>query len=519
VAGTIAVTSGRVERVSYQRLAGRFDYDDRQFSIDLRLDQSPGVWITAVGQVPLALFDRGLPAGRLDVSMKSSGISLGLMEGVTDAVRHVSGELHVDVKAVGTSDDPRFIGSVAITQAAFQVTATSSTYKNARAAITLTEDRVTVEALHIEDAGGRPLEVRGSLGTQSLRVSDLEITAEATGFEIFRNEFGRMEVNARLHAQGRFQSPRITGDITIHSGNLNVDEILARTAFEPYATEPAAPGEGDPFTALNRSLWELLGMDLTLHVPNSLRLTGENVQISPGTPIGIGNVNLRVAGDLYFYKDPGEQLYVTGSLDSISGTYSFQGRRFDVNPNSSIVFRGELNPELYLGVTRVISGVEVRVGVIGPVRQPELRLASTPPLDASEILSLIVFNTQTNQLTAAQQQDLVVRAGTLAAGFVATPLVSALETKVGLEILDIEPGDYLAQAPKVTVGEEIAPGLVARFSRQFGSEPYDEATVEYYLARILRLRATFSDAQSYNARSPFRRVERAGIDLLFFFSF
>ena len=40
-----------------------------------------------------------------------------------------------------------------------------------------------------------------------------------------------------------------------------------------------------------------------------------------------------------------------------------------------------------------------------------------------------------------------------------------------------------------------------------------------YLSRILRLRATFSDAQSLEARSPFRRIERAGIDLLLFFSF
>ena len=71
----------------------------------------------------------------------------------------------------------------------------------------------------------------------------------------------------------------------------------------------------------------------------------------------------------------------------------------------------------------------------------------------------------------------------------------------------------------MTIGQEIAPGLVAQFSRQFGPEPYDEATIEYYLSRILRLRATFSDAQSLEARAPFRRVERAGVDLLLFFSF
>jgi hypothetical protein len=104
-------------------------------------------------------------------------------------------------------------------------------------------------------------------------------------------------------------------------------------------------------------------------------------------------------------------------------------------------------------------------------------------------------------------------------GFLAAPIVSALQSELGLDILQIEPAGDLNTGPKVTVGDEIARGLVARFSRQFGADPYDEATVEYYLSRLLRLRATFSDAQPLLARSPFRRVERAGIDLLLFFSF
>ena len=72
---------------------------------------------------------------------------------------------------------------------------------------------------------------------------------------------------------------------------------------------------------------------------------------------------------------------------------------------------------------------------------------------------------------------------------------------------------------RITIGQEIAPGLVARFSRQFGTDQYDEATLEYYLSRLFRIRATFSDANSAVLRSPFRRVERAGIDLLLIFSF
>ena len=83
-------------------------------------------------------------------------------------------------------------------------------------------------------------------------------------------------------------------------------------------------------------------------------------------------------------------------------------------------------------------------------------------------------------------------------------------------LLEIEAAE--TGGARVTIGEELAPGLVARFSRQFGTDEYDEATLEYYLSRLFRIRATFSDAGS-TIRSPFRRVERAGSDLLVFFSF
>ena len=519
VTGTVSVANGRVERVSYQKLAGRVDYANRMFTIDLRLDQSPGVWITAAGTVPIGLFERGAPPQPIDVAVKSSGIDLGLVEGLTDVVRNVNGQLLIDARASGTSDDPHFIGAISIDRAAFDVASSGVKYKNARVGLTLTEDRVAVDSFRIEDSHGHALELRGSLGTHELKVGDLEMEATARQFEVLRNEFGRIDIDARLQLRGRFENPRLLGDLTITSGELRVDEILQRALFQPYATQQTAIGDVDAITALNP--WQRLTLNLTLHVPNTLRLVGDNVQVSPGTPIGLGDINLRAAGDLYLYKDPRDPLYVTGSFDTLSGTYAFQGRRFDVDPASAVVFRGDVSPELYVGVLREISGVQVRVGVIGPMRQPELRLSSVPPLGESDILSLVVFNTSTNLLTAEQQQQLVVRAGTLAAGFLAAPIVSAISSQIGLDVLEIEAASDLQGNPgaRVTIGQEIAPGLMARFSRQFGPEPYDEATLEYYLSRILRLRATFSDAQSLNLRSPFRRVERAGIDLLFFFSF
>jgi autotransporter translocation and assembly factor TamB len=518
VMALVNITEGRIRRLSYERLAGRIDYSDQYLKLDLRLDQASGVWLTASGIVPLALVDETRPDGPLDVTLSSNSVGLGVIEALTGAVREVSGTMQLNVRAIGTARDPRFTGTVGIQGAAFLVAATGVRYRNGVAAFQLTPDRVIVEALRVEDTRGRALTLVGSLGTRELRVGELAIDGRAKGLTVLANEFGNMEVDADLRLRGRADSPRVMGTVTVVGGEFDVDAILDRTLFRPYSTEAsAAPADIDPFAALNP--WDRLGLDFALHVPNTLRMTGDDVQVSPGAPLGLGSFNLRVLGDLYFYKDPAQPLYVNGSFDSVSGSYAFQGRRFELDPTSSINFRGDLMPEVYVSVSRLISGVDVRVNIAGPLTEPELLLTSTPPLESSDILSLIVFNTSTNQLTASQQQELAVRAGTLAAGLLASPLVAALERSLGLEILEIEAPDQAGGGPRITIGDELAPGLVARFSRQFGHDEYDEATIEYHLSRLLRIRGTFSDAATLSVRSPFRRLERAGIDLLIFFSF
>jgi len=60
---TLTVANGRVERVSYEKLAA-LHYTAQAFDVDLRLDQSPGVWLTAVGRLPLGLFKTDVPERR-----------------------------------------------------------------------------------------------------------------------------------------------------------------------------------------------------------------------------------------------------------------------------------------------------------------------------------------------------------------------------------------------------------------------------------------------------------------------
>src|SRR5262249_21683033 len=106
VTGQIDITNGRVWRVSYEKLAGRVDYTDAAFQIDLRLDQRPGVWLTAAGSAPLGLLYRDMPDKPINLKVTSSTVDLGLLDGLTTVVTNVAGSINLDLSVVGTTHDP-----------------------------------------------------------------------------------------------------------------------------------------------------------------------------------------------------------------------------------------------------------------------------------------------------------------------------------------------------------------------------------------------------------------------------
>ena len=262
----------------------------------------------------------------------------------------------MNVTAIGTTKDPHFDGTVDLANAAFAVRTTGSRYKNGHLAVRFTSDRMAVDALHLEDRRGRALDVSGSLGTHELRVGELEIDATAKDFEVMRNEFGNTEIDARLSFRGRFESPRVEGTIGISGGTLNVDEILAADAAPPVR-------DGSHSRRASRSRRHRGAQ--SVGAPRS-RYRGEVAGNAPHGRRQRAGQARHAAGAWRHQRarlwrslpvqGSGQQLFVTGSFDSLTGTYSFQGRRFDLDPISSIIFRGDLNPELYVTVKRTISG-------------------------------------------------------------------------------------------------------------------------------------------------------------------
>src|SRR4029453_9335876 len=148
----------------------------------------------------------------------------------------------------------------------------------------------------------------------------------------------------------------------------------------------------------------------------------------------------------------------------------------------------EMDPLLDIRARRIISAVEARVNVRGSLKQPEIELSSTPPLEQADILALIVFNQPLNQLGEGDQISLLQRAQALAGGVLAGELAQGIGNALGVDTFEINLAPESGGGPQLTVGRQVGQNLYLKLEQGVGQQTQTNFIIEYELTRWLRLR-------------------------------
>jgi len=538
-------------------------YTGNRMTVDATLRQSPTEQIMVKGSAPRSLFTPGT-AGHtaptsgeeVDLHVTSTAMNLAVIQGFTDLVANVTGTLQADVRVTGSGADPHIVGFVDIRKGAFGVPLGGVSYTGLDTRIELSPDAVRLTEFQILDEHGEALRVSGELGVHEKQVGAVNIKIESQNFEVIDNELGDVGIDSTLTITGEIRRPKVAGEIRLEAARIEVDRLL-EFFYDPYATE-AIPevvsaertvegsgsaqeatqgalqkaraaavtgGEEAPEPAAPQGAFAPVALDVKIVVPDNLVLRGKDLR--PGGPTGaaLGDMNATVGGDVQVRKEPGGQVSLLGTVHPVRGTYEFQGRRFDLVREGQIRFTGEsrINPILDISATRLIpnTGVEARVRVTGTMVAPELTLTSNPPLEESDILALIVFNRPVNELGTGERSSLAATAGGIATGFIAAPLGESIGKALDLDLFEIttstEAGDLGAG---VTLGQQLGDKAFLRLRQQFGERNVTEFMLEYRLTKFLRAEVTAAPETTGSAnRVNQRRVERGGLDLIFFFSY
>lgn len=540
VASKFTLSQGAFSHFKFDALTGTVDYTPSGVALDVRLQQTPAAWITAKGVAPITLFrpapaavdahDKTRAGGVLDIQIASSPIELGVIQGFTPYVTNVTGTMQANVSLTGTGYDPHAEGAIEITGGAFQIPELGTSYTGLDTRIDLQPDVVTVREFKIRDSRGFPLTIGGTLAVHERAVGAVDINLESQDFEVIDNQIADLKLDSRLKLTGELSSPRLEGSVDVENATIHLAELLERITANPYATEAdagsagadeaarATPPSERPPAAEAPDLFDAIALDITVAVPDNMVLRGNDLRPA-NAPVDIGDMNTTVGGTIRARKAPGAELQMIGDVNTVRGSYTFQGRRFEILRDGRIRFDGgdELNPTIDIRARRIISGVETFVRVRGTAKQPELSFSSNPPLDQADILSLIVFNQPINELGEGQQVSLTERATALAGGYLATGLSRSISNALELDEFEIQAGQG-GFGPTLSVGEQVGEHLFFRVRQGFGDAQATELILEYQLEEHLRVQASVAET-SGTQRTTFRRIERAGIDLLFFFSY
>ncbi|MFB3853080.1 MAG: translocation/assembly module TamB domain-containing protein [Vicinamibacterales bacterium] len=531
MAGEFSVSRGSFDGVGFEKAAVRAGYGHGMISLDLRVDQSIDSWIEARGSVPALLFSssRGPVApgpdasDGLDVTLRTGRLPMSLLDGLLPHLESIGGTMQVDARLTGSLSRPTVHGFVDLIGGSFNVVPSGAAYRALNARLRLEGDRIRVDNLRVVDERGRPLSVSGQIGVRGRAVGHVDLSIDAADFTVIDNDLGRLRLAALMRASGDVRRPVITGAIEVGDGTILLDRVLeALDAARLEVLEGAQPLL--PATASPRgepSVFDAATVDLAVRIPNNLVVRGTDVG-SGRSLVGFGDVNVTFGGDVKLQKLPFEPPALLGEVRTVRGTYDFQGRRFDIVRGSGLRFHGlsPIDPSLEVKASRTISGVETLVQVRGTLRQPELQLSSVPQLDEADILSLIMFNQPANELGSGQQISLAERAGIMAGGFVTSRLAQSINRALKFDVLEIQ-----AQAERgsgvgatITVGEQVGDRLYLRLRQVIGENSVTQFALEYEIAEFARLETSVTQGQSVS-RSLLERLERGGLDLIFFFSY
>ena len=565
VDGHLEVADGGFQAYKYQSLTADLDYAADRIGVDAVLQQSPAEAITAKGSVPMTLFKpgtgehvEGSAKDTVDLRIKSTAMNLGIVQGFTTQITEVSGTLEADVHVTGSGEDPHMQGFVDIKKGAFSVPAGGVSYSGLNTRIDLEPDKVRLQSFAILDEHGQPLNVSGELAVHSRQVGAVNISIESDNFEAIDNELGDVGLDTKLTVTGELRRPQVRGTIRLEAARLEVDKIL-QLFYDPYSvqelpavvsaertaetsgsaqeataaalkkaeTTPAVPGtraQAEAGTAPGGA-FAPVELDLRLVIPDNLVLRGRKLRPGGPTAASLGDMNITVGGDLQVVKPANQEVLVLGTIETVRGTYEFQGRRFDLQRGGTLRFLGEPqpNPSLDVTATRTIpnTGVEAQVRIQGTAKAPQLTLSSNPPLEESDILALIVFNRPVNELGSGERASLAATAGGIATGFLAAPLGESIGRALDLDLFEISTTtDDGELGAGVTVGQQIGDRAFIKVRQQIGERNTTEFLLDYQLADFLRMQTTAAPETSGSAnRIGQRRIERAGVDLIFFFSY
>ena len=377
-----------------------------------------------------------------------------LLQLFTDDTNRVAGYADIDVTIDGTGNAPDLDGTITLRDGSYESLYIGVIFTDIALEATATGNAIRLEALTANAGSKGGVTAAGELTLDATTAFPYDIATEFTNAIIFRQDYATIAVDGDVRFLGDTHAAVVAGDISLSSADLTIPKHLP-VVIPKLNVNYTDGSAGLPELVLAERHARLpIQLDMNVDVPGTVTLSGRGL-----TSRWQGA--LQVKGNVV---DP----LVYGNLTMDKSQFEFAGRQFAIT-QGTLAFEGDPQ-DTNVSVQSELQLEEIKAVVIlkGPIQNPQIFLYSNPSLPQKEIVSIVLFNKHSADITPMQGLRLAQTASTISGNDIGPDVLGGLRKSVGLDTLEIgsqetsqgreysiQAGKYLSQGVYVQVNKAL----------------------------------------------------------------
>ena len=402
-----------------------------------------------------------------------------LLSSYLDEDELVEGVVQLDATINGTAEKPVWIGSLSWHEGKFFVPVIGTTFGNIEMHGTLHDNQFVIESLHAKDENEGRFTATGWIKNLLSKKFHYELNGKSSNFATI----ALPEAEAKT-----------TGSLVI-SGNLNETNFVADMEVEDatyyLTTSPSKELPKLDITYIGQDLpackkAHQFGLDLSL-------------KMNEGKVVGMG-LESTWKGDAHVIG-PHNNVDVQGKILLTKGSLEFAGKHFSLT-QGSLDFAGNLLKQSTLQVvaSNDMGQISTQVALQGPLEHPRIVIQSNPAMSQKEILSWLLFNKSSSDITPMQGIQLGQTLLKLKGGANNIDLIEEIKQKLSIDRIDFGKSstarptmqESIPNEVSVQVGKYISDGVIVTLSKDVTNE-VNRVGVEANLSKHITAQANVGD--------------------------
>ena len=528
IRGFLDVSGPAVDTIRLNKLTTNFNYSADTLSFEGSVDARINRMIHAGAELPFhfSLTDSFSMPGQetpFQAYLKMDSLDLRILNPFFEKRgMEVFGTLESSVTIGHTLGDPRFNGKLTLADGSFQYATEGIRYQNIELDSRIDNQRFTLDRARFESGGGQ-INIEGFADlVPPMPDKGRELQFRISGKEFRAVNSGRLEavIEPSVTIAGTMEDPQMKGNMKIIRSQINADAFMKQMSLKSDNPNPPilveAIRDTAPDTRIDTFLERKVKKDSQANFYKNLRGTFD-IEIPGNTWVRGSDMNFEVDGKLKAIKQE-EFIDLFGTLNIKRGFVKYYGKKFNFK-KGSITFTGgrDINPRIdfimeypFRDPDRELQTLSIHIS--GRVDQPALSFfLNSSAIEERDAIAYIMFGKSFNRLSETESSSLSQNAGkvaqSLALNKVSAALTGALETGLGIDVVEIA-GGKTWKSGSVKIGKYITSDLYLSYQQTFAFDKKEKVvkpekiTLEYQLLRSLFFQAT-------------NQMNNSGFDLIF----